>query len=154
MKRTVAATACAALLLTAGVGPVEAAPGPAPDLQTIDLDAATARSAGATASVPGRRTRPFSLVGATWADPAARLAGRVEVRTRTAGRWTGWQALESDVPNAADPGAEDGPVRGSTDPLWVGESDGVEARVVTAAGRRTNLPPGLRLDLINPHGKR
>jgi hypothetical protein len=92
-------------------------------------------------------TRPFALLGATWADPRARLESTIEVRTRAEadGRWTGWRPLDTDEPTALSP---TGPGRGSTDPVWVGNSDGVEARV---AGQATHpLPAGLRLDLINP----
>lgn len=38
---------------------------------------------------------------------------------------------------------------GGTDPLWVGDSDGIEARVVAGPGR-AGAPAGLRLDLIDP----
>jgi hypothetical protein len=88
-----------------------------------------------------RETKPFSLLGVTWADPRAGLDGIVQVRTRAVGtrQWSGWQHLEAD-------GGIKG-VRGATDPLWVGPSDAVEARVL---GARKALPAGLRVDLINP----
>jgi N-acetylmuramoyl-L-alanine amidase len=112
-----------------------------PALQTIGLGQGLAR-----ARAPAYETRPFSLVGATWTDPQARLNGTVQIRTRAAadGRWSGWQSLEADEPGEAGVG------RGSTDPLWAGESTGVEARVAPTGG---TLPAGLRLDLINPDGK-
>ncbi|MCY1139852.1 N-acetylmuramoyl-L-alanine amidase [Actinoplanes sp. Pm04-4] len=86
--------------------------------------------------------KPFSLIGVTWADPAARVDGFVQVRTRdlSTRRWSPWQTLETDGRAPAD-------VRGSSDPLWVGPSDGVQARVT---GARRPLPAGLRMDLINP----
>ncbi|AGZ44845.1 N-acetylmuramoyl-L-alanine amidase [Actinoplanes friuliensis] len=141
----------------------------APTLQTLDLapvagSSPTGRSFSAPGSlraesaagarvVPQRTTGRFALVGATWADPRVVLDGTVEIRTRRAadGAWTGWQALESDEASPAEPGSRDADdARGSTDPLWVGESDGVEARMAADAGRTRPLPPGLRLDLINP----
>jgi hypothetical protein len=87
-----------------------------------------------------RTTRPFSLVGVTWTDPRAGVDGVVQVRTRAVGsrRWSAWQNLEAD----GGPGT-----RGATDPLWVGESDAVDSRIV---GARKPLPGGLRVDLINP----
>ena len=154
--------------------------GAGPDLQTIDLtppttargsartDSAGPGSAGTgsartgsagvgsagsgSAGAAARTTQPYSMIGATWTDPEAELAGTVRVRARAIGTgvWTGWQTLEGDEPNAAEPGAAEGQLRGSTDPLWVGESDGVEAQVVGAAGETSKLPAGLRLDLINP----
>ncbi|MEU4688257.1 N-acetylmuramoyl-L-alanine amidase [Actinoplanes sp. NPDC023714] len=98
------------------------------------------------AELPRRRTGPFSMVGVTWRDPEAPSAGRIEVRTRAAatGRWTPWQLLETDNPDASG-GAEG--ARGASDPLWVGPSDGVQARMAGTA-----LPEGLRVDLINPDG--
>ncbi|WP_229069628.1 peptidoglycan recognition protein [Actinoplanes sp. DH11] len=105
---------------------------------------------GGRAELPPRRTEPFSMVGVTWADPRVVSDGRIEVRTRTAGtgRWTPWQLLETDNPDASG-GAEGPGARGASDPLWVGLSDGVEARV---EGART-LPRGMRVDLINPDGE-
>jgi hypothetical protein len=114
--------------------------------------AAPASAAGATATAvdtlqtlpfagAARDTRPFSLIGVTWADPAAQPHGTIQVRTRGAGtgRWGRWQSLEAD-------GGVAGDRRGSTDPLWVGASDGVQARILAGGPR----PAGLRLDLINP----
>ncbi|MEU4220174.1 N-acetylmuramoyl-L-alanine amidase [Actinoplanes sp. NPDC026623] len=129
------------------------APDP-PTLQTIELAPAPGRAAAAGArAVPRRATGRFSLVGATWTDSHAALDGAVEVRTRRSadGSWTGWQSLEADGASPAEPGSRDAAeARGSTDPLWVGESDGVEARVAAGPGRAGPLPAGLRLDLIDP----
>ncbi|HET6532145.1 MAG TPA: N-acetylmuramoyl-L-alanine amidase [Actinoplanes sp.] len=127
--------------------------GPSPTGRSLGVPGSTGADAAAGAwAVPQRRTRPFSLIGATWTDPTARLNGTVEVRTRAlaTGRWTGWQALDSDGASPADPAGVDGAGRGRTDPLWVGTSDGVQARVAADGGRATPLPDGLRLDLINP----
>jgi hypothetical protein len=103
-------------------------------------------------AVGQRTTQPFSMLGVTWANSRAVLDGTIEVRTRSAadGSWSAWLPLESDEPDAADPGTEPAGRRGSTDPLWVGPSDGVEARVASADGTTSGLPSGLRLDLINP----
>ncbi|UQU66720.1 N-acetylmuramoyl-L-alanine amidase [Couchioplanes caeruleus] len=142
--------------------------GTEPSLQTIDLGPATGSSptgrgfaapgtlrAGSAAArtVAPRPTAPFSLVGVTWTDPAATLTGAVQVRTRSSadGTWTPWQTLEADGADPAEPGSVDRHgVRGSTDPLWVGPSDAVEARVAAGPGRATPLPAGLRVDLIDP----
>ncbi|HEU4349486.1 MAG TPA: N-acetylmuramoyl-L-alanine amidase [Actinoplanes sp.] len=126
----------------------------APASVRADLNApgtARAEAAAGAPAVTERRTQPFSLLGVTWTDPRARLAGTIEVRTRSVatGRWSGWQPLESDGTSPADPGSVDGAGRGRTDPLWVGTSDGVRARVAADGGTRP-LPRGLRLDLINP----
>ncbi|MER5505997.1 N-acetylmuramoyl-L-alanine amidase [Streptomyces sp. NPDC002766] len=113
--------------------------------------------------------RPFSLVGVVWNDPDVTLHGRVQVRTRAAGTgtWSGWQDLQTHNDDGADPDAAErasGHVRGSTAPLWVGDSDGVDVRVRAEGERRTDdtargtrtvtaftpLPAGLRLELVDP----
>ncbi|MGY1498288.1 peptidoglycan recognition protein family protein [Streptomyces sp. QTS52] len=105
--------------------------------------------------------RHFSLVGVVWDNPDTELYGQVQVRTREAagGHWSGWQDIEThNHEHAADPGTAErvsGRVRGSTAPLWVGDSDGVEVRVRAdgeggARGTRSALPSGLRLELVDP----
>jgi hypothetical protein len=134
-------------------------------LQTIDLGPAAgtlptgrgfqAPRAGTVAApaVAPRTTGRFTMIGATWADPRRALGDVVEVRTRRAadGRWSAWQHLESHGAAPVEPGSGDArAARGSTDPLWVGESDGVQARIAAGAGRPARLPAGLRMDLVNP----
>ncbi|MFI2783260.1 N-acetylmuramoyl-L-alanine amidase [Streptomyces sp. ALB3] len=107
-----------------------------------------------------RDSHRFSLVGVVWDDADAELHGTVQVRTRATGttRWSGWQSLEThNTDHAADSGSperESGTVRGSTAPLWVGDSDGVEVRVRSGtAGPRSGtapLPAGLRVELVDP----
>ncbi|WP_399925937.1 peptidoglycan recognition protein [Streptomyces kanamyceticus] len=110
-----------------------------------------------------RDVRPFALVGVVWDDPADELRGTVQVRTRASGTttWSGWQSVEThNHEHAADPETLErgtGKVRGSTAPLWVGNSDGVEIRVRAEYDRhgdqasgRGLLPEGLRLELVDP----
>ncbi|WP_345200661.1 peptidoglycan recognition protein [Streptomyces lavendulae] len=108
-----------------------------------------------------RDVKTFSLVGVVWDDAATRLLGRVQVRTRAAGTatWSGWQDVEThNGEHAADPDAvERGSrrVRGSTAPLWVGASDGIEVRVHAETGGEdtraaSRLPSGLRIELVDP----
>ncbi|MFE7372640.1 N-acetylmuramoyl-L-alanine amidase [Streptomyces anulatus] len=129
------------------------------------LAAPSDRSVGPAASGQGldRRTaRPFSLVGVVWDDAEAELHGTVQVRTRATGgtSWSDWQDVEThNAEHAADPGSAErasGAVRGSTSPLWVGDSDGVEVRVRPEAADPQHqaaavpLPAGLRLELVDP----
>ncbi|MDO0935809.1 FG-GAP-like repeat-containing protein [Streptomyces sp. DG2A-72] len=105
-------------------------------------------------------TQQFSLLGVTWAEDAQALDGTAQVRTRSVetGEWTGWQDLDVDEAHPVDraePGAED--ARGGSEPLWVGPSDGVEARVVAAGGTPSGggsasagLPKGLEINLVDP----
>jgi uncharacterized protein with LGFP repeats len=117
-----------------------------------------------------REVRTFSLVGVVWDDAATELHGRVQVRTRSAATalWSDWQDVEThNTEHAADYGTEErasGRVRGSTAPLWVGESDGIEVRVQAEPGTtgtaRTpdspdrlvvgHLPSGMRIELVDP----
>ncbi|TXS29981.1 N-acetylmuramoyl-L-alanine amidase [Streptomyces sp. ms191] len=90
---------------------------------------------GAAQGLTRRDVRPFSLVGVVWDDARRELHGTVEVRTRATGTgmWSDWQAVGThNEEHGADPGTAEGAsgaVRGSTAPLWVGDSDGVEIRV-------------------------
>jgi hypothetical protein len=122
---------------------------------TESTSTSTARPQG----LPRRDVHPFSLLGVVWNDPAARLDGHVQVRTRAAGTgtWSGWRDLATHNDDAPDPGTADSasghPRRGATTPLWVGDSDGVEVRVEPAADRGSTaqpLPAGLRLELVDP----
>ncbi|WP_242593026.1 peptidoglycan recognition protein family protein [Streptomyces sp. GB4-14] len=140
------------------------------------------RASGAVLGLTPRTVRPFSLLGVVWDDPSADLHGRVQVRTRAAGTggWTDWQDVETHyTQHGADPDSSEaatGKVRGATAPLWVGESDGVEVRVLPEAGEpgdadpvdtgpdegasggegageggEVSTPPaGMRLDLVDP----
>uniref|UniRef100_A0AAU1U5J6 FG-GAP-like repeat-containing protein n=1 Tax=Streptomyces sp. NBC_00119 TaxID=2975659 RepID=A0AAU1U5J6_9ACTN len=104
---------------------------------------ATGRSRQQTA------TGPFSLVGVSWAAAKERLTGTVEVRTRgiETGEWSDWRTLElPDTPADLGRDGSGTGLRGATEPLWVGPSDGVEARI---DGKR-KLPASLRLDLVDP----
>ncbi|MFH9475032.1 peptidoglycan recognition protein [Streptomyces anulatus] len=108
---------------------------------------------GDSASLARRDTEPFSLLGVTWTDPAARVTGSVEARTRSAatGDWTGWLPLDTEIDGRTESGRSG--VRGTTEPRWVGPSDGVEVRVLAGDGARAGLPEGLRLDTVDPGGR-
>ncbi|MEU6925333.1 MULTISPECIES: N-acetylmuramoyl-L-alanine amidase [unclassified Streptomyces] len=123
----------------------------------------TRAGAASEQGLPERAVRPFSLVGVVWDDVNTELHGTVQVRTRatTTGTWSNWQDLEThNAEHSADPGTaerESGAVRGSTAPLWVGDSDGVAVRVRPEApdpqdrtAPAVPLPGGLRLELVDP----
>ncbi|MFD3481954.1 peptidoglycan recognition protein [Streptomyces sp. NPDC058665] len=115
--------------------------------------------------LPKQDVQPYSLVGVVWDDAEAELHGSVQVRSRSAGTgdWSGWQRLEThNAEHGADRGTaerESGTVRGSTAPLWVGPSDGVQVRVQADESQdagsddrpgREPLPHGLSLELVDP----
>uniref|UniRef100_A0AAU3GWT7 N-acetylmuramoyl-L-alanine amidase n=1 Tax=Streptomyces sp. NBC_01401 TaxID=2903854 RepID=A0AAU3GWT7_9ACTN len=153
----------------AGAAPAE----PAGSTQSLPLrplteavPRATGKSTESTNPAQGllrKDSHRFSLVGVVWDDADAELHGTVQVRTRATGttKWSGWQSLEThNTDHAADAGTperESGTVRGSTAPLWVGDSDGVEVRVRSendeprsGATDTAPLPAGLQVELVDP----
>lgn len=134
--------------------PVAALSAPAP--HTTDRDTPTGPTPQLL-GLPARTVRPFSLLGVVWDDAAAELRGRVQVRTRAtgSGAWSGWQDVQVHNDDAPDLGAAErhgSDVRGSTAPLWVGDSDAVQLRITPETGRRAqvSVPGGLRLELVDP----
>ncbi|MFF2186324.1 peptidoglycan recognition protein [Streptomyces sp. NPDC058155] len=137
-------------------------PGSTESLPLVPLGSERSSGAATEQGLPERDVQPFSLVGVVWDDADAELDGSVQVRNRSAetGIWSGWQNLEThNAEHGADLGTSErdsGTVRGSTAPLWVGASDGVQARVRAGdddpdAGRaHVSLPRGLSLELVDP----
>ncbi|MCM1964757.1 peptidoglycan recognition protein [Streptomyces sp. G1] len=112
-----------------------------------------------TQGLSAREVKTFSLVGVVWDDASTQLDGRVQVRTRSVATsaWSEWQDVDThNSEHAADPGTAErgtGRVRGSTAPLWVGQSDGIEVRVQAEPGGRvvsSGLPTGMRIELVDP----
>ncbi|MYT77217.1 N-acetylmuramoyl-L-alanine amidase [Streptomyces sp. MnatMP-M77] len=124
----------------------------APVKSDVHRTALKTSSDGGSASLARRDTAPFSLLGVTWTDPAARVTGTVEARTRSSatGAWTGWLPLDTEIDGRTETGRSG--VRGTTEPRWVGPSDGVEVRVRAGDDSRAGLPEGLRLDTVDPGG--
>ncbi|MEU7554473.1 N-acetylmuramoyl-L-alanine amidase [Streptomyces sp. NPDC044571] len=94
-----------------------------------------------------RGTQPFGMLGVSWTDPAAEVKGTIEARARDAktGKWSRWIAL--DPVKAGLDGVRPG-AHGSTEPVWVGASDGAEVRISGGGA----LPAGLELNLVDPGG--
>jgi hypothetical protein len=98
-------------------------------------------------------TDRFSAVVLTWNDPEATAKGRPEVRTRDleTGKWSGWQRVTLE-PSQAD--GEEGTraaLRGGTESVWTGDSDGIEVRVVNADGSEAaGQPTGMDVKLLDP----
>ncbi|MFD9370107.1 peptidoglycan recognition protein [Streptomyces sp. NPDC060020] len=90
-------------------------------------------------------TEPFGLLGVSWSDPKAEVKGKIEARTRDAdtGKWSKWVELEQ-AESGLD-GKRPG-LRGATEPVWVGPSDGAEVRVAGGG----ELPAGMELNLVDP----
>ncbi|MFE9848297.1 peptidoglycan recognition protein [Streptomyces sp. NPDC005576] len=100
------------------------------------------------ATLSRRTTEPFGLLGVSWPDAGATIKGTIEARTRSAetGAWSDWITLEPYVPGLD---GERPAERGSTEPVWVGRSNGAEVRVSDGAASGV-LPAGLRLDMVDP----
>ncbi|MGW7464481.1 N-acetylmuramoyl-L-alanine amidase [Streptomyces xantholiticus] len=114
---------------------------------TLALDGKDAKQR----ELPRTETQLFSLVGVSWKDSADVFEGTAQIRTRSAddGTWTDWRDLDFDIRAPESQEGDDSGVRGASEPLWVGPSDAVEARVV-AGGKETAVPQALRLDMIDP----
>ncbi|WP_405456992.1 peptidoglycan recognition protein [Streptomyces sp. NBC_00101] len=160
-KRRIWVTAAVATAAVAGVLVFQGVTGTDPAGGGVDAASAPARvdvhenalrvsADGTTAAFEQKETEPFSLLGVTWTDPAAKVSGTVEARTRSAatGQWTGWLPLATDVDGRTETGRPG--VRGTTEPRWVGASDGVEVRVSSRGTTSAGLPAGLRLDTVDP----
>jgi hypothetical protein len=99
--------------------------------------------------LPRTSTKLFSMLGVSWDAAEKQLEGTAQVRTRSAetGKWTGWKDLEFHTSPPEKPTAE---MRGASEPLWVGPSDGVEVQVVREDGSTTAMPKGMQVNMIDP----
>jgi uncharacterized protein with LGFP repeats len=102
-------------------------------------------------TLPRTETQSFSLIGVSWDDDTDVFEGTAQIRTRGTddGTWTDWRDLDFGIRAPESAEGKDSGVRGASEPLWVGPSDAVEARVV-ADGKETAVPEALRLDMIDP----
>ncbi|MFD7442330.1 N-acetylmuramoyl-L-alanine amidase [Streptomyces sp. NPDC059909] len=102
-------------------------------------------------TLPRTDTQMFSLVGVSWEDSTDGFEGTAQIRTRQAdnGDWSEWRDLDFDVRAPESTEGKSSGVRGASEPMWVGPSDAIEARVV-ADGEETAVPKALRLDMIDP----
>ncbi|MBL1120663.1 peptidoglycan recognition protein [Streptomyces sp. 110] len=112
-------------------------------------DLALQGTASGRRELPRTDTEQFSMLGVSWTGAANRLDGTAQVRTRSreSGEWSTWQDLELNVDPLEKPGPK---VRGASEPLWVGSSDGVQVQVVRKNGTTSSLPKGLEVNLVDP----
>src|SRR3954471_7000715 len=108
---------------------------------------------GVVADTGAQTTKPFTLVGAAWHAGSLPKSVTIQLRTRQGGHWSSWSPL-SAPDEGPDDGSQDARAAAArhltaTDPLWVGPSDGVQARVVTAGGKGASMPRGLHVVLVN-----
>ncbi|MBA2956337.1 hypothetical protein GON03_18515 [Nocardioides sp. MAH-18] len=92
----------------------------------------------------------YGAVGVTWAPGTVvdEADLRVQVRSRTAGTWSGWMDVDYDAEHGPTPGsAEARHARPGTDALLVGDVDDVQVKVTTA---EESLPADLRFAVVDP----
>ena len=170
MRRLISALTVAAGIPVFLVVPVVSLPGGHPHAVTPAVEtlavppSAGSPGAGPHGAGPHRvlahaerpHAHPFELVGATWRtgslDPGAAV---VQVRVHQRTGWSDWTAL-APQDGGADGGSADA-VRAArlhratqaADPVWVGDSDGVQARVVGVPGEHGKAPGDLHVVLVD-----
>ena len=118
--------------------PVDVTTTAVPAVPAVPVAPERPASSDLVAELPKTATSDFRMVGVTWTSGPS-TGVKVEVRTRTAGTWSTWTTLDVEV--QAGEGGEPG-----TEPLWVGDADGVAARV-TSQGDPLK---GVRIATIDP----
>jgi hypothetical protein len=88
---------------------------------------------GAFAAAEATQTKPFEMVGVTWPESKRKVTAKVRVQRD--GVWSKWETLNVEDEHGPDPETPEGSERSGTDPLWVGEAEGVQANVTTVDGR-------------------
>lgn len=123
-----------------------------PEIQTLEVPATKAadrdrvttksqRTDGKTvettgtllAEIPAQDTKDFSTLGVTWTGDSD-TQPQIEVRTRAEDGWSEWSQLETEDSGPDGGEAEGDSAKSSTAPTFVGDSDGVEVRVLGTAG--------------------
>jgi hypothetical protein len=144
VRRPFSALLSVALVPAAIVVPVLSAPAAAPHPVAPHVVTLTVGGASAHALAAGSSTDQFSTFGASW---DAGSSGQVQVRVRDAAAhtWSTWTTL-GPADGGPDPGSTDAVAAGSrvsSEPVWAGPSDGVQARLVGAIS-------DVRLELVDP----
>lgn len=86
------------------------------------------------------------MVGAVWGGTAE---PEIEVRTRTGGAWGAWTELHVSDDEGPDEGSpEDRQGRPGTEPLWIGDADGVQVRATSGDG----TAPDVQLQAVHVSG--
>ncbi|MDN5724563.1 MAG: N-acetylmuramoyl-L-alanine amidase [Propionibacteriales bacterium] len=131
---------------------------PTTDIQTLPVNQSTARTkidradnpvdkqvlakSQVVAELPTTDTDNFSTIGITWAAESTGATPDFEIRLKRQQGWSGWESLETGTGDTET--ASDG--RKSTDPIYVGDSDGVELRTL---GDQTTKVSDVKLTMID-----
>ncbi len=130
------------------VSPVEADP-VTPRVREVPVPDADRRGSPHLAAVSAPQpVTGFGVVGATWRGGVPGSLD-LEVRTREAGSWSGWQALPVDDDHGPDPGSAEAraATRTGSDPVVVGDVGMVQLRASSASGQ---APADLELSVVDP----
>ncbi|WP_433016942.1 N-acetylmuramoyl-L-alanine amidase [Kribbella sp. CA-294648] len=103
------------------------------------------QQAGRYAATQARQTKPFGLVGVTWPYRESSAQVQVRIRVQRAGQWSAWEPLR--VEDDHGPATPEGSRRSGTEPLWVGDANGVQAALTTLDGTTVS---DAKVVLINP----
>ena len=99
------------------------------------------------AELEQRATTGYALVGVTWRPGTAPSDVQVQVRTHDGSGWSSWQDLVFEPTEGPAPAEEDVTARDGTEPLWVGDADGVQARILSA---QQTAPVDPQVALVDP----
>lgn len=97
------------------------------------------RERSVVAVLPATEAKTFSMLGVTWQGSTGGEP-QVQFRARAAGVWSAWTSTSGQVDNPSTG-------KGGTEPLFIGDSDAVEIRVLGDAGATLT---GGRLTLLTP----
>jgi SpoIID/LytB domain protein len=111
--------------------------------ETVVPNAPAGAAANVVAELPETRTTSYGMVGVTWSAKTTEQDISVAIRSLVKGQWTAWDTLENDDEAPGEGG------RPGTEPVWVGEAQGVAVRVSSASGTR---PDDIRVLTIDPGG--
>ncbi|HET6296165.1 MAG TPA: N-acetylmuramoyl-L-alanine amidase [Kribbella sp.] len=93
---------------------------------------------GAYATTEAPQTKPFGLVGVTWPYRKSSTQVEVKIRVQRNGVWSAWEKLPVEDEHGPAAATTEGQERSGTEPLWVGDANGVEASLATLDGTTVN----------------
>ena len=157
--RSVAVGAGGLALVVATLPPSVAAPTTPTEVEELAVPAVPRRLARTVAAagprvegtvvaeLSARATGRFSTIGVTWAPGS--IAPQTEVRVRRNSTWSPWQLLEDNSAELPD-GTEGAQARPGTAPVWVGDADGVQVRLLSRGTNSTAAPRDVKVALVDP----
>ena len=144
-------TLSAVLVALPTLTPAGADPRPVPaSVHRIPLQAVVGAARAGALRTDTHATKPFSLMGVTWAPDPAVDEVQVQVRHRSNGRWSDWETVQAHTEDAPDAGSVDTRSPGyrmGTAPIWTGPSDGVQVRLEVLSGA---TPRDVSIELVDP----